>query len=523
MGGLNTITAGSAMNQNDCIQLKNMLSGEFGLKVRPGWLEWGNVADSTFPWLNAVGGIFGFNGSAGDGSKDRLFAASELGIFRFNETGGINDGEPDNKMPWTYFFPETGRCRFLTMRNSAKNWGILCDEANGYFLYDEDGGGYIGTGWNPAPAVTGVSAETLVYACVFKRRLWFVQRDSTKAWYLEADAVVGAATGFDFGAQFRNGGTLVALYNWTYEGGAGPDDRLVAISSSGDIVIYAGTDPSSADSFGIVGVWSVGGVVAGRNIATTLGGDLIIMSSSSLVPLSRLVVGAYDSSQYPTAKIQNLFRKLASKYGQNYGWSICMNPADNVLMITVPSAGSERNTTQLVMSIPSGSWSEYTDLPILSLCSWRGNIYFGTEDGIVGKHSGTQDAVMLANPSVGTAINWGIITAYSNLGTNKSKQVQMIRPLVSSDALNPRMEARAMYDLNVIPATGALIRAPGYDSGWDSATWDVGVWGGDSTISRGVWGTVGMGRHVALAIRGESIAETILMGADVDFTIGGEL
>src|SRR5205085_629605 len=124
-------------------------------------------------------------------------------------------------------------------------------------------------------------------------------------------------------------------------------------------------------TFGIKGVWFVGGVPKGRRIATDYGGDLLILSSVGVVPVSTLTAGAEtaDTSQYATRKIGNLFNRSMSRSGGLKGWSLHIHPEDATLLITVPVADGQ-NTTQLAMSLLTRGWAQYRDVPMLSAEAW---------------------------------------------------------------------------------------------------------------------------------------------------------
>lgn len=64
------------------------------------------------------------------------------------------------------------------------------------------------------------------------------------------------------------------------------------------------------------------------------------------------------------------------------------------------------------------------------------------------------------------------------------------------------------------------LRSPPDD---DTGTWDTATWGGEQLPSTTLRGATGMGRDLALAIRGASYARTTLVGVDVLFTVGGPL
>jgi len=68
---------------------------------------------------------------------------------------------------------------------------------------------YDGSTFNTTPAITGVSSNTLSYVWAFKNRLWFVQKDTLNAAYLDAvDAIGGGASLFPLGGVLQLGGSL---------------------------------------------------------------------------------------------------------------------------------------------------------------------------------------------------------------------------------------------------------------------------------------------------------------------------
>lgn len=361
---------------------------------------------------------------------------------------------------------------------------------------------------------------------VWKNRVWLVEKDSSRAWYLATNAVYGTATSFDFGSKMRAGGPLANLYNWSYDAGSGLDTLLVGISGAGDVVIYQGTDPTSATTFGLKGTWSVGGVPYGRRIATDYGGEVLILSTIGVVELSRLVVGqpvvAGDRSLYSTAKIANDFNQVASAYQSNQGWAIGLHPQDNALFVLVPTV-NDTAASPYVMSLSKLSWSKYRDLPIQSMAVWNGQFYFGTPDGRVCSGTGYVDNVLLSNSNSFSTISWSLVTAYRNGGTQNQKLVKMLRPSLESQQPTPTVTAQANYgyDLSEAPApTGAGIGAAGT---WDVAVWDTDLWGGDYSSYQPMLGASGMGREVAIAVRGVAASRTSFVGVDVYWEEGGLL
>lgn len=366
--------------------------------------------------------------------------------------------------------------------------------------------------------------RNMVAVCVWKDRIWLVERNTTRAWYGGINAIFGTFTSFDFGLKLKTGGPLVNLYNWSYDGGSGMDTLLVGISTSGDVIIYQGSDPTSADTFGLKGCWSVGGVPAGRLVATDFGGELLIISTTGLRPLSNLVVGGSveDQQLYATRKIGPFFNQLTSLYAHYRGWSCIIHPRDNVLMVTVPDRPGG-DTSQVAMSISTKGWSLYRDLPIVSAAVWERDLYFGTIDGRVCRCSVDVDAMALDDVEEFTPIDFSLLTRYTNLDTPTNKQFQTVRPVFLAGQANVALNVQARYDLDLSEPAVPSATGGGAPNSWGVGLWDSTLWGGEFTPSQSPYGISGMGRYIAIALRGKALSRVTLVSLDVMFNTGGVL
>lgn len=407
--------------------------------------------------------------------------------------------------------------------NAAGNHFLAyCDEENGYILYEEDGAVW-NAGGPTGAEVTGVTAGKLVHVMSWKNRLWFTEYETGSAWYLDVGALGGAATEFVFGTRFKAGGTLVGLWSWTYDGGSGIDDSLVAVSSGGDVLVYRGTDPNVLGAFALSGVWQIGRPPKGRRIATEDGGDLLLMSSLGILSMSKLVNGAssFDRTQYETTKVANLFGQVYASANTVDGWAMHIHPEDACLMVWTP-AGTATESGQLVMSIATKGWSQYSGLPA-GLCAgaWGGLLYFGTDDGRVCINTGYVDGVLLSDSSAATAIDWTLITAFTTLGSPVQKRLQNIRTriLCQGGEVPLTVEARYGFDLSE-PDAPQSVTTSGTNT-WDSALWDQATFSGGYAPQSRLFGAFGCGSEVALAVRGQTKARMTLVGMDVSFTVGG--
>ena len=373
---------------------------------------------------------------------------------------------------------------------------------------------------------TGTPSK-FVQAVAWKSRVWFVEKDSSRGWYLPVSSIYGTASSFDFGLRMRAGGALTGLYNWSYDAGNGIDTLLVALSGAGDVVIFQGTDPTYAGTFGLKGTWSVGAVPYGRRLATDFGGDLLVMSLLGLVPLSRLVLGqpttGGDRSVYVTEKVANFFSLAAQTNRLLQGWQVLQHPAEGALMLLLPT-DTGASCTPLVMSFANRSWWPYRDLPIYSAQSWQGQLYFGTTDGRLCWYTGYVDAVLLADPNAYSPVKYSCLTGFSNLGNAKQKRVQLLRPSLLAQSAQTVVKVTPRYRFNTTePGPSGGVASTGARNVWDTAVWDTNVWGGDFAVIDAFNGGGGVGRDVALAIQGQSVGRTVIASVDVLYEEGGLL
>jgi hypothetical protein len=508
------VDGAGALPAGDALGIVNMIRAANGLRTRSGYREWVTGINSG----GEVRTILPFQGSVA--LEDRLFAAAGDGIY------DCSSSTATPSLVYTFPTPSSssGLCTgrgFTTV--AGGHYLLVCDEENGYIHYNETG-----DTWTLVPAgagageINGVDPRDLVFVTAHKARLWFVERDTASAWYLAPNAITGTVAEFDFGPQFKHGGHLVGLWSWSRDGGAGPDDYLVAVSSGGDVVVYRGTDPASASTWEIVGVFYVGAVPAGRRIATDNGGDLLILSSLGVLPVSQLLSGADVANEaiYTTRKIQPAIGSIMGER-TGLGWSIQIHPEDRTLVVNTPAVSGE-DREQWVMSLGARGWAQHTGLPMTCGASWKGKFYIGTDDGRVCINDGDVDNNQLTGSTNATAIEWSMLSDFA-MGDATRRIPVMVRPRFITDGTSPQYTVAARFDFDQAEVPAVTYVAQTGAGLWDSAIWDSAVWGTGAGTA-GEWrGVSGMGSAVAVALRGASVARTTLVGLDTMWRSGGPL
>lgn len=523
IGGDDTVSPATQMPPGRSVFSYNLIGGEYGLRSRLGWREWAILGTGE-----QVRSILPYYGSTKDGASNRLFCCTTSGIWDISASGDTlgHGTAPTKVVTFGTQNADSGWGQSTVFVNVAgAHFLVYCDEANGLYTYAESGSVWTAGGISGTP-VTGTDPTKLVNVLAWKNRLWFVERDSTRAWYLGINAVSGAATSFNFGARLQHGGDLRCLASWTGDGGAGIDDQLVAVGGGGDVVIYQGTDPAYAATFQLRGVYYAGSVPAGRRLTTDNGGDLLYMTSTGVVPISRLTRQtdtsiALDRSQYQTFQIGNLFNQLMASYSGLKGWAMRLHPQDAALMILQPKADGQA-TDQLVMSLNTKGWHRYRDMP-MGVCAepWGGTLYFGTEDGRVCANDGYLDGVLLSNPNAYSAIDWSLLSSFSNLQRPTRKRIQQIRTKILSQGGSIPVNAEARWDMDMTEADQPTGTNASSAALWDQALWDQGLWAGGYQVQTDVFGGYGSGIEMGIAIRGKATSRMTLYGFDVTWDEGG--
>jgi len=458
------------MPEKDAVILENWWPQPSKLVVRSGSVDWATGFEGPVETIVEYCPTDGLN---------ELFAASAGDIYDITASGVVDtpvvSGQSNDR--WQEAAITTPGGSFLFLFNGQDD----------PLLYD-------GTDWesvndSSTNAITGVTTSLLIQGCLFKNRIYMVERDSLRVWYLPTSSIAGAATDFDLGAIFRRGGWLVGMYTWTIDAGEGADDHAVFLTSEGEVAVYAGTDPESAETWRLVGLFYLGQPI-GRRCAVKVGGDLMVLCEAGVMPLGRaLLSSSIDRRAAVSDKIQNSVNVAVYQYRQNFGWELCMFPEQNALILNIP-AGGGRNF-QYAQNSLTGAWTKFTGWDARTVKTTSLGLFFGDSNSVKKAWTGNIDGQsMIVADALQSFQDFGL--------TAINKYFTMIRPYVLSDG-NPSI----LYGINgdYVPQepTGSLTYADPGGMVWGQMIWGEMVWGGSIRPLSG-WNTVG-GVYNAAALR----------------------
>jgi hypothetical protein len=313
-----------------------------------------------------------------------------------------------------------------------------------------------------SPAITGVDPRLLVQAVSFKQRIYMVEKDSCRCWYLPVNALGGTAQALDFGGMFKLGGYLMAVCSWSVDNSAGLQEFFVAVSSEGEIAVYQGYDPTNAENWSVASHFRVGRPV-GRRCFTKVGSDVVFLSADGAYPLSKAMLT--DRSQQNNAlsqKIQNLINTDVQLYAANFGWQVILYPIGNKIIINVPSMPGF-SSYQYVMNTITGAWCRFTGWNALCWALFKDKLIFGAPNGFV-----YQADVGLSDN--GAAIVADGLQAFNYFDVQGQKQFTGIRPLLyASRGIAPACQINIDFDTSSPTAiTSNSISITLWGSAWGS-------------------------------------------------------
>lgn len=499
IGGWNARDSIANMEPTDAYELENLFPTVSNVILRGGYTK--HVTGLP----GQVETLMNYSAAA----TNKLFAISVTSIYDVTSAGAVGAAVASGL--------SNARWEYINVATAGGNFMYLVNGTDSPRLYN-------GTTWTAitaisAPAITGVTTTLLTNITLFKNRVWFVEKDSLRAWYLPTLSVGGVAQYIDMSAIAKKGGYVVAAATWTLDAGYGIDDNLVFITNQGEVIVYRGTDPSSASTWALVGVFSIGSPVSKRCMLK-YAGDLLVITLDGLVPLAAAIQSSrLDPRVNLSDKIQGAFTAATSSYKDNFGWDILFNPKNNAVWVNVPvKVGSSQE--QYVMNTITKSWAKFTGWAANVFETFNDDPYFGG-NGFVAQAwktgSGSTGYIDDTNNIVTNALQ-----AFNYFGSPAVKKYfTRARPSVFTSG-SPAIFIGMNIDFDTSDTTSAISYAPSASQAtWDTSVWDTGVWGSDLTITNNWQGVTGIGYCGGLRFKSTSRNLSVEWAAtDVVYQIG---
>src|SRR3990167_1915040 len=476
VGGWNARDSIADMDEKDAVILTNFFPSTTSVNLRGGYSQvppgFGAQVETVIAYSGATTNkLFGIaGGSVYDATAGGAVGAAVL-------SGLVNSC-------WQY----------VNIATPGGNFIEMCNGADSVYTYN-------GTTWTDQSGnITGVTSSTLININIHKNRVWFCEVGTLKAWYLPTQSISGAAAALDLSAFCTRGGYLMAMATWTIDAGYGVDDLAVFITSNGEVLVYRGTDPSSASTWALVGVWWVGSPV-GRRCFVKYAGDILIITQDGLMPMSGVLQSSRVNPRVAlTDKIQSEMGTAVVNYGTKFGWQVIPFPRQEILLLNVPV--TEGNSQQqYVMNTVTKSWCQFMGWNANCFELYVDNLYFGGPTYVAKAWDTAEDD--------SGAIFMDGLQAFNYFGSRgQLKRFTMLRPLLYINSTQ-QVNANINVDFDETAPVSSISTVTFGGSVWDTALWDSATWSSTLSVSN-IWqGATGVGYcgapHLQANIDGASL------------------
>lgn len=452
VGGWNARDPFPALPPQDAIILENFIPGMGGVSMRPGYTVFATGIGGS------VNSLLEYNGPV----VMKCFAASGANIYDVTAGGAV--GAP----VVTGLSGDQWQSRMYTTPAPA-NYLVICNGVDPVQEFD-------GTTWT-VPTITGVTSANLSNVGVIANRLWFIEKNTLRLWYLGIGSISGSATLFDVGDQAFLGGSLVAMTTWSQDGGAGPNDYAVFFTTAGQVIIYQGTDPSSVNTWSLVGRFRIPEPVGMRCVLKS-GADVAVITTLGVVALSAILPISISGQGKAavTDKIKGAFQTAYAVGGSIFGWDIVEYPRGALVIVNVPQPGGMNTYQQYVMNTVTGMWCNFTNLNAICWNLFDQNMHFGDANGNVNLFD-------FGQTDNDTPISGVCLPAFNDFGQPGNKRFLMARPLYTGAiGSDPPLELRVDYDVlfptqsqTSIPSGGSPWGSP-WGSSWGPSIGAISDW-----------------------------------------------
>jgi hypothetical protein len=497
VGGWNARDSIANMEQTDAVTLQNLFPTVSSVVLRGGYQKWATGLGGQVKTLMAYSG----------GATQKFFAAADtsMKIYDVTSSGAVGAAVVSGLSNTAF--------EYVNVATTGGNYMYAVNGVDKPLLYN--GATWTSIDGASTPAITGVTTTNLSNVTLFKNRLWFIEKNTLKAWYLPTLSIGGAAQYIDMSAIAKYGGHLVDLDTWTLDSGYGVDDNLVFITSNGEVIVWRGTDPSSAATWALSGVWKLGSPI-GKRAMLKWAGDLLLLTYDGLLPLAQsLQSSRLDPRVALSNKIQGAITQATTDYGGDHeavGWQIVYSAKNNAVWINVPVASGQQQ--QYVMNTITTSWCQFTGWAANCWEIYGDDPYFGG-DGFVGK-AWTTDYKDDANQIVTNCFQ-----AFNYFGSRGvQKYFTRARPAIftngtSTISMGMNVDFNVQDTATITGTTGTSVAK------WDSALWDTGIWGSDNIVYNLWQGITGLGYCGSIQFKSSSSNASIEWAStDVVFQTG---
>lgn len=466
VGGLVSSVQPPLIPEGACTTMTNFLARKSGVAVRKGSRAYasgmgGRVdAITNFKTLG-VRKTFAFVG-------DKVYEANPA-------TGAVPTPAPGPVGASVHTMPNAGPWDSQVQFTTPGGDFLICASAQGGLVR------YDGTTWtNYTTEITDdstsspVTAADIVFVWSHRNRLFFLRKDSKKAYALPIDSFQGQVIVIAIGGVLPKSENLLAISTVSQDSGSGQADRIIFLSESGDFAVYEGNNPASINDWSLSGRYQAPRPI-GRRCMVQMGNDAHILTQRGVYSISAIVKSIASEREGATVSepINNIINTQYRRLRNDAQWGLQLVPGEGLLVVNFPTDKTIKR--QLVKSL-EGGWSAFQGWPATCLAEVETEDRWGTIT-LMGCPDGTIREAFRTGADLGERID-AEMSFHWRTQPNMLEMKAVMGRVVWNSNYEPsvRLDALHAYRWRAVPAPDVR-PAVGTDL-WDEGLWDEAVWGG---------------------------------------------
>lgn len=341
------------------------------------------------------------------------------------------------------------------------------------------------------PAGASLTTADLAYVWVYKEALYFIQKNSLHAWYLEPDMIGGELKPYPLNGYLDKGGSLLWGQSWSLSSSdsGGLSSQNVFTTTEGESAVFQGISPSDA-SWAIVGVYRVGKPL-GKHGFIRAGGDIVIATDVGDIALSKAVqvdysVLAPSAVSYP---IEVAWNDAINERGRNWH---CEVWPEGQMAIVIPPNSDSVDPVWFVSNASTGAWAPFTGWRANCVLAWNGRLFFGSDNGLIIE-------AMVGGTDRGVPYTGVYVPLFSDVNKPTSNKAARMARVETKSRASISEKVSCIFDFNnqiPSPPDSTLVTV---GNEWDNAVWDASIWnaGRSAVITKRRHSVAGNGYRLA--------------------------
>ncbi len=369
--------------------------------------------------------------------------------------------------------------------------------------------------------IAGISTSDIIGCVSFQNRAIYWLDNEQRFFYADTvNAYKGDCVEFDISGVAERGGKIVSIMDYSRGVTTELDNFLAIHMSTGEMIIYQGSDPGDANSWSLVNSYFIGKPLSIRG-NTQMGGDQVIATTDGFRNLTTALPNQQSNRTQDVGDvIIRAAKRAAEKWAGNYGWEAEFFPEKSFLIFNIPRSSTRYE--QYVLNTVTKAWSRFTDLNAITWVMYDNKLYYGDPDGnIVEAETGHNDNFNF--------IVWKLITSFTRLGIAAKSKTVTGASLTHNYKYPSYISIDVMENYNRDSSWPLLAPPETLPARWDASPWDASTWDGsresvESGMIRTNYPAGASAMTVALKVRGQTKTQQVdIYDFSIDYYEGGNL